>query len=260
VAIITLLTDFGQRDSYVAEMKGVMLSALPGATIVDITHDVPRGNIFAAQYVLGRTWRRFPTRTVHVVVVDPTVGTQRRAIAVQHDDHHFVAPDNGLLTPVLGSARVVELPIPAAAAPTFHGRDVFGPAAAQLASGASIETVGREIRNPVRTPPPVTRRDGKDVIGCVIYVDRFGTLVTNVADSGGQGEQASGPANSGWVGGTVVVAGRVAPVRRTFADVPSGELVAFLGSGGTVEIAVRDGSAAEMLGVKEGAEVRVRDY
>jgi hypothetical protein len=94
----------------------------------------------------------------------------------------------------------------------------------------------------------------------VIYVDRFGTLVTNVADSGGQGEQASGPANSGWVGGTVVVAGRVAPVRRTFADVPSGELVAFLGSGGTVEIAVRDGSAAEMLGVKEGAEVRVRDY
>jgi S-adenosylmethionine hydrolase len=258
VPIITLLTDYGLRDSYVAELKGALLSALPGALIVDITHEIPRGNIFAAQYVLGRAWSRFPGGTVHVAVVDPTVGTQRRAIAALYRGHRFVAPDNGLLTPVLGDARVVELPVPPGAAPTFQGRDVFAPAAGSLAAGTSFEMLGQEIRNPVRTPLPVVRRDGKDVIGCVVYVDRFGTLVTNVADGTDPTDPAGRFTRAAWPGGTAVVAGRVAPVRRTFADVAPGELVAFLGSGGTMEVAVRDGSAAEVLGVKEGAEVRLR--
>ncbi|MBI3983612.1 MAG: SAM-dependent chlorinase/fluorinase [Gemmatimonadetes bacterium] len=282
-AIITLLTDFGQRDSYVAEMKGVVLSALPAAQIVDVTHDIAPGNIFAAQYVLGRTWQRFPPGTVHVVVVDPTVGTKRRVIAAAAREHLFVAPDNGLLTPVLAGARVVEVPVPAGASATFHGRDVIAPAAAMLAGGTPLERLGREIGNPIRTPPPGVRRDGKDQVGCVIYVDRFGTLVTNievaekagvagvreVAEKSAAGKAAADAAGAAEKGAmaakpdraeptAVVVAGRVVPLRRTFADVAPGELVALTGSGGTVEIAMRDGSAVEQLGVKEGAEVRLR--
>ncbi|HXV87177.1 MAG TPA: SAM-dependent chlorinase/fluorinase [Gemmatimonadales bacterium] len=254
MAIITLLTDFGWRDSYVAEMKGVILAATPHAQLVDVSHDVPRGNIFAAQYLLARVWPRFPPHTVHLVVVDPTVGTQRRALAADQGGHRFVGPDNGILTPVLAGARTVELAVPADAAPTFHGRDVFGPAAARLAGGASLEQVGRDITNPVRTPLPVVRRDGRDAVGCVIYVDRFGTLVTNVTGVAQSEEGKEEPPG----GGTAVVAGRLAPLKRTFADVDSGELVAFRGSGGTIEIAVRDGSAADVLGVREGAEVRLR--
>lgn len=268
-AIITLLTDFGQRDSYVAELKGVLLSAAPDARIVDITHEIAQGNIFAAQYVLGRTWQRFPAGTVHLAVVDPTVGTRRRIIAAANHGHCFVAPDNGLLTPVLTGASVVDVPVPSDASPTFQGRDVMAPVAALLAQGSSLERVGRVISNPIRTPVPTPRVDPQGLVGCVVYVDRFGTLVTNLreladAEAGatprvGKIEKESSVAGSELPGtAAVVVAGRAIPLRKTFADVAPGELVAFVGSGGTIEIAVRDGSAAEHLGVKEGGEVRLR--
>jgi hypothetical protein len=268
-AIITLLTDFGQRDSYVAEVKGVLLSAAPGVQIVDITHEIAPGNIFAAQYVLGRTWQRFPPGTVHLAVVDPTVGTRRRIIAAMHHQHRFVAPDNGLLTPVLAGASMVEVPVPAEASPTFHGRDVMAPVAALLARGSPLERVGRVISNPIRTPLPTPRPDPQGMVGCVVYVDRFGTLVTNlrgsVAPEAGETlpteNAAKRPAGAGVAtpgAAAVVAAGHAIPLRRTFADVTPGELVAFVGSGGTIEIALRDGSASERLGVKEGVEVRLR--
>ncbi|HXM38350.1 MAG TPA: SAM-dependent chlorinase/fluorinase [Gemmatimonadales bacterium] len=245
MSIITLLTDFGTADSYVAEMKGVLLSRAPEVALVDISHQVPPGNVRAGQYLLGRSWRQFPPGTVHLAVVDPGVGTPRRALAAEAAGHHFVAPDNGLLSFLPVDARLVSLPVPSGAAPTFHGRDVFAPAAAALAVGAPLEGLGSPITDPNRSPLPAPHHDGTAVMGEVLYVDRFGTLVSNIA------ARAVEP------GVRIRVAGTdVGSLRRTFADVERGALVAFVGSGGTVEIAVRDGSAARLLGVGVGAEVR----
>ena len=243
--IITLLTDFGTSDSYVAEMKAVLLSSATSAVLVDIGHQVAPGDIRAGQYLLGRAWKHFPLATVHLAIVDPGVGTARRALAAEYDGQRFVAPDNGLLSFLPRNARYVSLPIPASAAATFHGRDVFAPAAARLATGAALEDLGESIADPCYAPLPAARRDHLTVVGEVIYVDRFGTLVTNI------------PGEAVQPGARVRIEDSEAgSLRRTFHDVARGALVAFVGSGGTVEIAVRDGSAARMLGVGVGAEVR----
>ena len=243
--LITLLTDFGSADSYVGEVKGVLLSRVHGAALVDITHQVSPGDVRAAQYILSRVWHRFPQGSVHLAVVDPGVGTDRRVLAASTAGHFFVAPDNGLLSFLPPDAHFVALPIPGDAAPTFHARDVFAPAAGQLALGASLSTVGHPITDPYLAPLPAPRHDGAAVVGEVIYVDRFGTLISNVA--GGDVEPGVRIAVDGTEIGTL---------SRTFGDVGRGQLVAFVGSGGTVEIAVRDGSAARLLGVGVGAEVR----
>lgn len=245
--VITLLTDFGQQDSYVAEMKGVLLRRAPAATLVDVTHEVATGDVAAGRYLLARTWPQFPVGTIHLAVIDPGVGTARRALAVAHASHFFVGPDNGLLASVLGDAVAVQLTIPADAAPTFHGRDVFAPAAAALAGGADITSLGPVVDDPVILPVSMPRADGTFTVGSVVHVDRFGTLITDV------------PA-SALAGVSVVVVGGEAPVPlgQTFADVASGELVAFIGSGGTLEIAARDRSASRAIGVGVGAEVRFR--
>jgi S-adenosylmethionine hydrolase len=243
--LITLLTDFGIADSYVGEVKGVLLSQVHGAALVDLTHQVPPGDVRAAQYILSRVWSRFPQGSVHLAVVDPGVGTDRRALAASTAGHFFVAPDNGLLSFLPVDAPFVALPIPETAAPTFHARDVFAPAAGQLALGASLSHVGHAITDPHRSPLPAPQSDGAVVIGEVIYVDRFGTLVSNIPGP------AVEPGVRIKVGGT-----EIGLLSRTFGDVGRGALVAFVGSGGTVEIAVRDGSAARLLGVGVGAEVR----
>jgi len=244
-AIITLLTDFGTRDSYVAEVKAVLASQAHPAHLIDITHDVLPGDVRAAQYLLARVWPRFPQGSVHLVVVDPGVGTKRRALAAAAAGHFFVAPDNGVLSPLPPDARFVELPVPAGAAPTFHGRDVFAPAAAQLVNGTALTHLGHAITDPVRAPLPAARKEGGSWVGEVIYVDRFGTLVTNVP-------------GDGLTGAPVKVGGKDAgPVRRTFGEVEPGKVVTFIGSGGTIEIAVRGDSAEIKLGVGVGAEVRV---
>ena len=245
MTIVTLLTDFGTADSYVAEMKAVLLSRVPAATIVDISHDVPPGDVRSAQYLLSRAWHRFPAGTIHLAVVDPAVGTERRAIAAETANHRFVAPDNGVLSFLPPDARFVALPVPLDAAPTFHGRDLFAPAVAALASGNRLDQLGEAIKQPQRSPLPTARSQGDGVIGEVLYVDRFGTLVSNI------------PPDLVEPGVRIRVAGTdVGPLRRTFGDAARGALVAFTGSGGTVEIAVRDGSAARLLGVGVGAEVR----
>jgi len=245
--IVTLLTDFGTADGYVAEVKGTLLRRAPGATLVDVTHEIPPGDVAAAAYLLGRSWRAFPEGTVHVVVVDPGVGTDRRALAAETGGHRFVAPDNGVLSAVLGAGEVaiVSLPMDAAASPTFHGRDVFAPAAARLVIGEPLGALGGAVRDPVLLPPPRLERHGEDWVGEVVHVDRFGTLVTSVP-----GTVAGG-------GGTVRIARHDVALGRTFADVAPGTPVAFVGSGGTIEVAVRDGRADEVLGAGRGAEVRV---
>src|SRR5690349_15929848 len=149
--LITLLTDFGTADGYVGEMKAVLASLAPAATLVDIAHDVTPHDVDGARLALARYWRRFPEGTVHLVVVDPGVGSARGALATSSEGRYLVGPDNGVLSPALlhAGARCVSLAIPSAAAPTFHGRDVFAPAAAQLAQGASLESLGDTMEHPV---------------------------------------------------------------------------------------------------------------
>jgi len=244
--IITLLTDFGTADGYVAEMKGVLASGAPEATLLDLSHDVPSQDVDAARLVIARCWRRFPERTVHLVVVDPGVGSDRAALVVESDGRLLVGPDNGVLSPALlmPGARVTALPIPSGASATFHGRDVFAPAAARLAVGASPEELGAPFAEPIVRRTPVARRlaDGATE-GEVLTIDRFGNVITNLVAPRG---------------GFVEAAGRVLAIRRSYADVPSGELTAVVGSTGFVEIALRDGDAASVLRLERGMPVILR--
>jgi S-adenosylmethionine hydrolase len=250
MAVITLLTDYGTSDPYVGELKGVLLSLAPSSTLVDITHSLTPGDLRAAAYVLGRTWSRFPMGTVHLVVVDPGVGTPRGALALSTRGHAFVGPDNGVFSDILRGSEVeaVDLPVPELAAHTFHGRDIFAPAAAALARGEPVGSLGsRYSRLPVRLSGIHPHYEGKAVLGEVIHIDRFGNLITNLTPD--------------LVPSYAVVEAEglaIGPLRQTFGDVPAGGLVAYLGSGGTVEIAVRDGSAARRLGLGVGGRVRAR--
>src|SRR5258708_6705217 len=166
--IVTLLTDFGSTDSYVGEVKAILLSQSPLATLVDITHHVPPGNVRAAAYLFERSWKHFPPGTVHLVVVDPDVGTERAALVLGMQDHFFVGPDNGVFSSILAQPAVLAttLPIPKDASPTFHGRDVFGPAAATLANRGWWPELGTRLTRPgvrieVRTP----ERDRQGLVG-----------------------------------------------------------------------------------------------
>jgi S-adenosylmethionine hydrolase len=246
---ITLLTDFGTADSYVAEVKGVLLSGAPGTTLVDVTNEIAPGDIRSAAYILGRTWHRFPKGTIHLVVVDPGVGSSRAALALSAHGHRFVGPDNGVFTPVLHDVEVeaVELQVRGVSS-TFHGRDLFAPAAAALATGASLTSLGQRFAGmPHRlayTPP---HRENGAVVGEVVYVDRFGSLITNLT--------ADLVPHHAKVEIDELEIGRL---HQTYNDVATGSLLAYIGSGGAVEIAVRDGSAARRLGVGMGGRVRAR--
>jgi S-adenosylmethionine hydrolase len=244
--IITLLTDFGTTDGYVGELKGALLRQVPAAMLVDVAHDLAPGDVATAAFVLGRTWQAFPAGTVHLAVVDPGVGTARRALAGAVAGHRFVAPDNGLLTSVLEgrACELVAVEVPAGASPTFHGRDVFAPAAARLAGGQPLGTLGPAVVGPVLLPSVPLEHRGGDLLGAVIHVDRFGTLITNLP-----GARLARDA-------LVRIGVFDLELRRTFADVGPGDPVAFVGSGGMVEIAVRDARADAALGLTRGAQVR----
>ncbi|HEX7049488.1 MAG TPA: SAM-dependent chlorinase/fluorinase [Longimicrobiales bacterium] len=251
---ITLLTDFGTADGYVAAMKGVIAAIAPDVAIDDAAHDVPPGDVAAAALALARYWRLYPPGTVHLVVVDPGVGTARRALAARADGRFFVAPDNGVLTDVLAAEGgvVVAIENPDLRRPTvsatFHGRDVFAPAAAHLARGVALDEFGPPVEDPVRLERTRPERTREGVRGAVIHVDRFGNLITDIP-----GEWVRGAA-------AVEVAGRsVGAPRRTYGDVAPGAALALVGSTGALEISVRDGSAAAAFGVGRGAEVRVHD-
>jgi S-adenosyl-L-methionine hydrolase (adenosine-forming) len=242
--IITLLTDFGTADGYVAQMKGVILSHAPDVTLVDITHDIAPQDVTHARFVVERYWRRFPPGTVHLVVVDPGVGSQRAALAVSADHRYLLGPDNGVLTGPLrhDTARVVSLEVPHGASPTFHGRDVFAPVAAAIAEGTPMTQLGAPCDHAIQVdwPAPVAG-DGGRLQGEVLIVDRFGNAITNLP---------------GDLGATSVTFDTCElPVRRTYAEVGVGESLALVGSSGHVEIAVREGSAAQRFALRRGTRV-----
>lgn len=242
--IVALTTDFGTADGYVGEMKGLLFSLAPDIEIVDVTHDIPPQDVLAGRIVVDRVWRRFPRETIHVVVVDPGVGSPRAALAVESDGQFLVGPDNGVLSPALGDARVVTLPIPASVSSTFHGRDVFAPAAAALARGEALESLGVRAAHPLVLRIAEPRRDvDGSTEGEVIHVDRFGNAVTNLR---------------GVVDGSIVLGATTIRVGRTYADVRDGEPIALTGSSGLLEIAVRNSSAARELGISRGDKVLLR--
>jgi S-adenosyl-L-methionine hydrolase (adenosine-forming) len=241
--IITLITDFGTADGYVGEVKGVLLSSVPDVELVDITHDIPPQDVERARLTVARVWRRFPARAIHLVVVDPGVGSARAALAVASDGRFLVGADNGVLSPALliPGARAVALTVSAGVSATFHGRDVFAPAAAALARGESLEALGVEARSPIvrRTPEPTRRGDGA-LVGEIIAIDHFGNAVTNLI---------------GLRGGTIEVGPEMVPLRHTYVEAKIGEAVAVVGSTGFIEIAIRNGDAARALQLSRGTRV-----
>ncbi|MBC8089802.1 MAG: SAM-dependent chlorinase/fluorinase [Phycisphaerae bacterium] len=241
--IITLLTDFGTADGYVAEMKGVLYTHAPGATVVDLSHDIPPQDVEAARLALARYWRRFPRGTVHLAVVDPGVGSERSAIAVESGGQFLVGPDNGVLSPALWAldAQVVCLPVSSSAAPTFHGRDVFAPAAASLATGVPLQSVGEPFVDAQRrrTPEAYRREDG-GIVGEVLTIDRFGNALTNLVTR---------------TGGIVTVGTHEFTVQRTYSDTAPGQPIALVGSSGFIELAVRNGNARAQLRLERGTPV-----
>lgn len=227
----------------------MLLSGAPSAILVDLTHQISPGNIRAAAYLLGRSWHRFPEGTVHLVVVDPGVGSARHPLALTAHGHSFVGPDNGVFTSILQDSEVdvVVLPTPSDASATFHGRDVFAPAAAALAGGVPLSTLGSPLNGiPARFASRRPHVEGSFLVGEVVHVDHFGNLITNLT-----AELVPPQAR------VVVQDLDLGALQRTYSDMAPGALVAYAGSDRTVEIGVRNGSAAERLAMGVGGRVRV---
>ena len=255
--VIALLTDFGTRDHYVGALKGVALGICPDVTLVDISHDVPAHDVAAGALELAAVYRYFPAGTIFLVVVDPGVGSSRRGIAAETGDYRFVAPDNGVLTPVFDAhppRRVVELSERKYARPTvsrtFEGRDRFAPAAAWLAKGIDLAALGRSAGATHRLELPHARADAEGMTGEVVRVDHFGNLITNIDRRAF--ETLARDAVEIHAG-----AHRVSRLVSTYADAPAGEICALFGSTDHLEIAANGASAAEKLALGRGAVVRV---
>jgi hypothetical protein len=250
--LLTLLTDFGTGDYYVAAVKGTVLRLAPGTTLVDITHQVPPGDVETAAFLLAAAAPAFPVGTVHLAVVDPGVGSDRRILVVRTASASFVAPDTGLLTPVLDGAvsiRAVERSDLFLSGPgqTFHGRDRFAPVAAWLLGGGEIAGLGPEVTDPRRLPTPPPRREPGRISGRVTHVDRYGNLITDIpADWLPMGELRA------QVGGNFAFH-RVSH----YAEIPAGEAALLTGSLGTVELSLNGDDLARRWGVSRGAAVQV---
>jgi S-adenosyl-L-methionine hydrolase (adenosine-forming) len=255
---IAFLTDFGTRDHYVGAMKGAALSVCSDATLVDITHDIPPQDVFAGALELAAACPYFPPATIFVAVVDPGVGSTRRAIAAEAGGFRFVAPDNGLLSVALRGLKtghVVELANPHYARPhvsrTFEGRDRFAPAAGWLATGVALSEFGPRVHDLVQLRVPGAAVSAQSLWGEVLLVDRFGNLVTSIDRDSFDRFAGVAPVQ------IAVGPHRIDGLVSTYADAPHGGTCALFGSSGRLEICVNGGSAAERLGLSRGAPVVV---
>ena len=258
VPIITLTTDFGTRDPFVGAMKGVILRIAPQARLVDLTHEVAPHDVWEAALALEAAVGFFPPGTVHLAVVDPGVGSARRPLAVSARGQHFVGPDNGLFSFLFAEEGWSAVCLEAAAyrlprvSPTFHGRDIFAPAAAHLALGTPLRAFGSPVADPVLIRWPSARREAGALVGEVLHADRFGNLVASLRAADLEG---LGPGESL----VVEVEGKeVGGIVGCFADLPPRGAGALVGSSDRLEIAVREGSALEKTGARRGSRVSVR--
>jgi len=261
MAVVTFTTDFGDSDHYVAAMKGVVLSIAPQAILVDVSHKIDRHDISRAAFLLRETAPWYPRGSVHLVVVDPGVGTRRRIIAARYGGQYVVAPDNGVVTLLhrhlsVDAVHVVQNPrlaMPHTSA-TFHGRDLMAPAAGHLAAGGKIADVGPptdHLEVLQVSEPAISAKH--TIAGQVIHVDAFGNLVTNVPEEQVRTSFAVLPAARVYLNGDVIGA-----VRHTYADVDANQPLALVGSSHLLEIAVNRGSAAERFGAGVGTKVEIR--
>ena len=259
--IVTFTTDFGLSDPFVGIMHGVVLNIHPETTIVDISHAVPSYDVHDGAWTIAQAYRFFPPRTVHVVVVDPGVGSLRRPIIVETDDYVFVAPDNGVLSLVearepkfsvrhITAERYFLQPV----SQTFHGRDIFAPVAGWLSKGVAPAEFGPEVLDQVRLPlPAVERTGGNSLRGVVLKVDKFGNLITNIS---AQDMPELFTPSPPWF--SLRVAGRtVTRLHQSYAEGGEDELFAIVGSSGYLEIAARQASAAEKLVAEVGTPVEI---
>ncbi len=268
--IVTLLTDFGYADPFVGTMKGVILSIAPEAVIVDLSHDVPAYNVLAGAYFLRAAFPHFPKHTVHVGVVDPGVGTRRRPIVISTRHGTFVGPDNGLLLPAATEAGIVATfwvrrrqLLLGRVSPTFHGRDVFAPVAARLATGFPVERCGPRLPAAAPLPEPAVKRIPGGLHGEVVWVDRFGNLITNIRRDEilrlrPAAMRATGQGFYGrWLSVTIgsFVIDRLS---ATYGLGARGRLVALVNSAGLLEVAARQSSASQETGLGPGAPVTVK--
>ena len=252
--IITLTTDFGLQDGYVAAMKGVIYSLAPRATLVDLCHLVPPFDVQAASFVLYQAAPYYPPGTVHVVVVDPGVGSSRRGLALVSGQHIFIGPDNGVFTAFINeNAAVRQLDNPDLWLPehsaTFHGRDLFAPVAVHLAQGLPLAECGAEVADPVRLPAWEVHHDGDEFAAVVVHIDRFGNAITGLP-AVRLAELGLGPYSAHLPGRPPI------PVLKTYAEAKKGKVLALAGSTGLLELAVREAAAAEILRLERGAPVR----
>lgn len=261
VNLITLTTDFGLADPYVGQLKGVILQHNINARIVDLTHAIEPHDIMAGAMAIHAAYRFFPSGTIHVVIVDPGVGSGRTILAVRAGKHLFIAPDNGTLTLILREEQVRKVHridnrslFAADISATFHGRDIMAPVAALLAGGMPLERVGPalSVDRCVRLDIPAALRDGSGISGRIIGMDRFGNIRTSIttADLGGSPLPGS---FAGFVIGSI----RIDAIVSTYSDRPAGELLALIDSTGHLEIAVNRGNAARLTGCRIGDPVRV---
>ena len=257
--VITLMTDFGTSDHYVGVMKGVILNINPQVEIVDITHTIPPQDVHAAAFLIDSAYHYFPTGTIHVIVVDPGVGSERRAIACQTETAYFVCPDNGILTHILHDEEpihTVGLENSAYFLPqvsnTFHGRDIFAPVAAHLSRGIAIDILGDPVAQPVQFPIPKPQVMDKAVIGHVIWIDAFGNLVTNISHEILESLEGRD--------GVVIHVGsaKIDRLNHSYTESAVGEALAIVGSFNRLEISVNQGNAAQALGLKRGDRITIR--
>ena len=256
-ASIALTTDFGTAGSYVAAMKGVILGINPAARLVDVSHEIAPQDIRAAALCLSQVVPFFPPGSIHVVVVDPGVGSDRRLLCVRMHEQVFLAPDNGVLSWTARGADTIErieLSEPrfwrSEISPTFHGRDILAPVAAHLSLGVTPSQLGRPVGDWVQLPWPVPKPIPGGLEGELLAVDRFGNLLTNI-------REPELPVAARSALSVVCEATEIGPLVRAYSDVRDGELAALVGSSGLLEIAVRNGSAAARLGARPGTRVRV---
>jgi S-adenosylmethionine hydrolase len=271
LGLLTLTTDFGLADWYVAAVKGVVLGLAPGARIVDLSHQVPPGDVETAAFLLAAAAPAFPAGTVHLAVVDPGVGSARRILAVETADALFLAPDNGLLTPFLPPARAASVRAadrpdlyrasPVGGGQTFHGRDRFAPLAAALLRGEPVAALGAEIADPRLLPGEPPRREGNLLFGRVVHVDRFGNLVTDLPAAWLPADVPFRASVTGILvtGKPELPAARREVTRRVshYAELAPAEPGILTGSLGTLEISLDGANLARHWRVRRGAVVRI---
>lgn len=256
--ILTLITDFGLQDEFVGVVKGVILSHARDARIVDISHLIPPQAIGTASHLLARSYGYFPAATVHLVIVDPGVGSSRAILAIAADSHYFVGPDNGVFTPILDHAASVSVyrvditaPLFNRISATFHGRDIMAPVAGQLAAGLDISRVGPDIAKNrcQRLPGPVCCRLGKTLQGEIVHIDVFGNLCTNIS------REAVDSFAAGQAIQVRVSDGLLLPLERNYASMVKGAALALYDSHDFLEIAINQGNAARSLRLTVGMKI-----